>query len=364
MSEIETQAPKILIAIFDDILAPPTREKISPELLKEFCEAVEEYDLAKTMEEITGVNYLVPDYVDDNHLRLLFETKPPTQIEKEFNALFLDYVQRKRDLTILTTNLENCGCSVVPCASEEKLFAGPKFPVVFLDLYLEGNDEAEAVRLARRIYSEFKAFVFLMSDKANASGLEEEFRRQSRLLRGFFHFCKKDELRDSERVKRYLGFVPSNSQICHAIYEFVDSVEFALGGSIEEPSKDSKSTDKGIVLAQFMKTLRTLDLQDYAMLCELTLRDEGHPLGDYLMRLLVDFLNQSLLQQDGIRESVKKLDQLRFTEFLPFRTEVSDSLKELYAASLFETVANPWAEHPWEILETDVEQSKGGDNDE
>jgi hypothetical protein len=191
-----------------------------------------------------------------------------------------------------------------------------------------------------------------MSNRPGAAAQEEDYRRKSRLLRGFFHFCEKEELCDRERLGGRLDALPKNHDVCHAVHDFVDSIDQALGGPIAEPVQAEgpaqREPSAGHPLAQFMHTLRTLGLQDYAILCELTLRDEGHPLGDYMMRLLGFHLIANLLANSRVRSSVANLDKMRFTEFLPYGEETSASFKKLYADSLTERVVEPWSSHPWE----------------
>ncbi len=148
--------------------------------------------------------------------------------------------------------------------------------VVFLDYNLkDGNKESRAV--ARDIYKSHRAFIVLMSDKPDAEHDEENFRRETRLLRGFFRYLPKHKLVDPENVYRTLLFVPENSAVCNTIHDLVDALEATLGGNIEELDRDEvpASPVVGQAVRRFMNVLRTLPLQDYAILCELTLSDEG-----------------------------------------------------------------------------------------
>ncbi len=103
------------------------------------------------------------------------------------------------------------------------------------------------------------------------------------------------------------------------------------------------------VLPQFMHTLRTLGLHDYALLCEMTLRNEGHPLGDYMMRLLSSHLLAKLLSHQGVKDAVAALDAMRFTEFLPFSDAGSPSFHRMYADATTEAISGPWSQHPWSL---------------
>lgn len=338
------------IAIIDDVYADPNRLAVS-ENLDEFCASIaaEDEGVINELHRITGCNFVDASQVDDAAIAALYAKRDGmANLRNSIDTLFLEYDQRRSEVEQIEALLRRHGLDVTSFSSIDNLFGSEPFSVVFLDWQLAKDGESEEI--AKQIYREFNAFIFLMSNKPGAAKQEEEFRRKSRLLRGFFHFCEKSELCDESQLERRLASLPQDPEICHTVHAFVGAIDNALGGNIDEPAEGGdEDAETAVPLCRFMKTLRTLGLQDYAILCELTLRDEGHPLGDYIIRLLGAHLIAQLMQDSQVRASVEKLDRKRFTEFLPFGSEISDSLKELYASSLVESVSESWGSHPWDV---------------
>ncbi|MEX1096287.1 MAG: hypothetical protein WED34_09575 [Planctomycetales bacterium] len=332
------------VAIIDDVYAGPKVADVKT-ALGEFCAAIApDEEVLSRLKALTQCDFLAATNVTDEAVATLFNRKAEFE---GTDALFLNFEQKRGEVERIRGYLESRGHDVKVFSSVEGLFDGEPFHLVFLDLLL-AKGEIESEDIAKQICKVFKAFVVLMSNSPGAEAREEEFRRKSRLLRGFFQFYSKEDLDDAERLNGRLELMPKNHEVCHAVHEFVDSIDLALGGPIDEPPVgDDVDGDVG-PLARFMGTLRTLGLQDYATLCELTLRDEGQPLGDYMMRLLGFHLFANLLADRPVREAVGRLDKMRFTEFLPFGQETTASFKMLYADSLTERVVEPWSSHPWQ----------------
>ncbi|QEG02387.1 hypothetical protein Mal15_65080 [Stieleria maiorica] len=359
MSDLESAngKPGLRIGVVDDAFAAPDRDSVELSDLEIFCEAAGEHDeLSGRLLDTTGIAAHDPSAITDSQVAALFESQNQfKEIQVELESLFADFKRRRADLDAIVEGIKKFpGVSVERFASKKELEGVNELSVVFLDYNLkDGKNESKAV--ARDIYKAHRAFIVLMSDKPDAEQDEENFRRETRLLRGFFRYLPKRELVNSETVYRTLLFVPENSEVCHTIHDLIDALEATLGGNIEELERDELPDNPvvGQAIRRFMNVLRTLPLQDYAILCELTLSDEGHPLGDYIRRLFGSHLVHQVFATQDVAGSLRKLDQLRFTEFLPVASDPSDSLKELYAASLVEPITNPWGEHPWENESTD-----------
>lgn len=354
MTDIPTQLPVSedfkRVAIVDDVFLGPTLSSVKRGLV-EFCAFVESEDeLPAVLSEKTGCDFRDPQAVDEPALRRLHEAKHQVDEAREpLTELFTTYDQRRGDVDKIVVALTQLGFEPQSFGSISGLLDGEDFNLVFLDYYLENDNESKEI--AQKLFRKFRSFIVLMSDKpdpAEYRDIEEDFRRKSYLLRGFFSFVPKGELTDHSGFEKCLDRLPKNATVCKTVQSFVDSIDLALGGPIEEVSSNDGGNEA--VLSEFMRTLRSLALHDYAVLCELTLRDEGHPLGDYLIRLLGTFLMQQLMREQSVVASIKELDFMRFDEFLPFVGDTSDALRELYAASISEPVASPWGNHPWEAI--------------
>lgn len=341
---------ELRIAVVDDAFAPPTRDSVRTELINSFCSAVEERELEEGLQAV-GSDFLDPAVITDEQLSALYDQRAELlDLTDDLNALFFEYDKRRQDLEAIILGIEQFPNVKIERYSSLKDMQGcSEVQVVFLDYFLT-DGPAESKEIARQIYNSHRAFLVLMSDHTNAQSEEESFRKSTKLLRGFFRYLPKSQLVDPDVVYRTLLFVPGNTSVCHAIHDLIDALDRTLGGDVREVeiTEVEDPPVPGQAVGRFMSVLRNLPLQDYAILCELTLSDEGHPLGDYIKRLFGSHLVEQVFTTSTVTQSLKRLDGLRFTEFLPVAASPSDSLKELYAASLVEPVINPWGEHPWE----------------
>lgn len=347
------------IAIIDDVYAGPSLDAVSKGL-PEFCAEVSDDEaLSLLLTERTQCDFANEAAVTNDGIVALFNCREQlTDFADQLDKLFLDFDQRKGELATIEQNLKAHGFpanNIKTFPNMQDVFSGEPFQLVLLDLMLAKGD-AESREIAKKIYAEFKAFILLMSNSPVAKPQIEGFRRDTRLLNGFFEFRAKSELCDKDKFRVQIASLPKDAEVCHAIHNFVMAIEQALGSPIEEPPisvEDSPPADESVpVLRQFMHTLRALGLHDYALLCELTLRNEGHPLGDYMMRLLGSHLLAKLLSNSGVKSAVAALDKLRFTEFLPFRDEESPSFHRMYADATTEVITAPWEPHPWSVIAT------------
>ncbi|QEG25153.1 hypothetical protein [Mariniblastus fucicola] len=358
---------QIRVGVVDDVFAPPNLSSVRTHNLEEFLDAVDEHDLGEVLHRIVGAEQLDASAVTDIQIGSLFEHKKAFQtISREFELLFGDFQNRKNDLKAIVAGIEKFPNAKISTYDSQKAIEEESnhLHVVFLDYQLAGGPE-EAREVAKQLYSQHRAFIFLMSDQAATSDKEEGFRKDLKLLRGFFRYCPKASLKDAETVERNLLFVPTDIEICRLIHELVEGLEVTLGGNIESLDASQVSSSRpvpGQAVRRFMSVLRDMPLQDYATLCELTLYDVGFPLGDYIRRLLGAFLVDQVFRSQNVSNSLRQLDSTRFTEFLPVVSQPSESLKEIYAASLAEPIANPWGSHPWEG-EGDEESREASDGE-
>lgn len=352
--EPQTAPPTWRAAIVDDVYAGPTRLAVA-DRLAQFCAEISAGEgLTEQLSELTQCEFDDPHKVTDEGLARLHQGRDSlAKIGAQLDDLFRSFDQRYKEVTTIEGHLRTHGCTTQTFHSVHGLFDGAPFELVLLDLRL-AKGEKEAQEIAKQIYEHSKAFILLMSNIPGAGSpvQAEEFRRKTRLIRGLFDFCAKDKLCDAGWFRTRMSTLPKDPEVCRAVYDFVMAIDKALGGPIDEPepaeSSDSKQdVNDEEVLGRFIHTLRTLGLQDYALLCELTLRDEGHPLGDYMMRLLGSHLIAQLMKDRAVRNAVAQLDRMRFTEFLPFGDASSASFNRMYADSLTEEVITPWTSHPW-----------------
>ncbi|MCL4201244.1 MAG: hypothetical protein KJ000_02035 [Pirellulaceae bacterium] len=344
------------VAIIDDVYAGPTLQAVKNSL-PEFCADVGADELlVQVLSDHTQCDFGNANSVTDAGIVALDECRNQlTDITEQLEKLFLEFDQRRNEVATIEQNLKAHGfldANIRKYSSVHGLFAGEPFQLVFLDLLL-AKGEAESQSIAKEIYEKFKAFILLMSNSPIFNPQQiEGFRRETRLLNGFFEFRTKSDLCDRERFRIQMETLPKDPEVCHAIHNFVMALEEALGGPIDEPPMNDENAATGArlsILPRFMHTLRALGLHDYALLCELTLRSEGHPLGDYMMRLLGAHFLAQLLSHPGVKSAVAAVDTMRFTEFLPFGDQPSPSFHRMYADATTEAVTTSWGPHPWSV---------------
>ena len=356
------------VAIIDDVYAGPTLNAVKIGLA-EFCADVgADESLVQVLNDRTQCDFANASNVTDAGIIALYKCRDQlTDIAGQLEKLFLEFDQRRNEVTTIEQNLKAHGfvdANIKTFQSVQDLFSGEPFQLVFLDLLL-AKGEAESQAIAKEIYEKFKAFILLMSNSPIANPQVEGFRRETRLLSGFFGFRAKSDLCDKEKFHVQIETLPKDPEVCHAIHNFVIALEQALGGPIDEPPMNEGAAVTGkasSILPPFMHTLRALGLHDYALLCELTLRNEGHPLGDYMMRLLGAHFLAQLLSHTGVKSAVVALDTLRFTEFLPFGDERSLSFHRMYADATTEAITGPWGPHPWSVVRQPA--TSGAETDE
>ncbi len=344
------------VAIIDDVYAGPTVDAVKNGLAWFCAEVGADESLVQVLTDLTRVNFADANNVTDAGIVALYNGRDQLpDIAGKLEELFLEFDQRRIQVATIEQNLKAHGfddANIKTFQSKQDLFAGEPFQLVFLDLLL-AEGEAESQAIAKEIYEKFKAFILLMSNSPIVNPQQvERFRRETRLLAGFFGFRAKSDLCDEDNFRMQIETLPKDPAACHAVHNFVMALEKALGGPIDEPPMNEPAV--GVdpppsILPQFMHTLRALGLHDYALLCELTLRNEGHPLGDYMMRLLGAHLLAQLLSHPGVKSAVSALDKLRFTEFLPFVDDRSPSFHRMYADATTEAVTGPWGPHPWSM---------------
>lgn len=272
------------IAIIDDVYAGPNLEVLSRAGWQSSADIGSDEALLKMLSERTQCSFETVEGVTAPGIVALYNCRDQlVDMADKLDKLFLDFDQRRSEVDTIEQNLKVHGFSadnIKTFQSVQDLFAGEPFQLVLLDLML-AKGEAESQDIAKEIYKKFKAFILLMSNSPIANSQQiEGFRRQTRLLKGFFDFRAKSDLCNTDKFRIQIGTLPKDPEVCHAIHNFVMALEDALGGPIEEPPISSGDTPADVdvtVLSKFMHTLRALGLHDYALLCELTLRNEGHP---------------------------------------------------------------------------------------
>jgi hypothetical protein len=145
-----------------------------------------------------------------------------------------------------------------------------------------------------------------------------------------FGFIAKEDIKDRERLYLKLISLGIGNRKHLAIQRFVDALVESLPSVAEE----------------FKEKIRTLDVQDYSFVQLLSLHDEGQPLGDYILWLLEATLGYMFRNSERVQREQRNLDKLEFEEALPWQTQPSTRLAEVYRYALTEPAVEELDSHP------------------
>jgi hypothetical protein len=198
--------------------------------------------------------------------------------------------------------------------------------IVFLDLFLGATEDEEAVeRAIRRVRDVIERrrtrppLVFLMSASSRLDELAPKVRDEAELLGCQFRTIRKSELSDGNTALELLYDLavcyPDSQRLNHFVSEWASALK--------------KSQDS------FLKTIRALDLPDYANTQALTLDAEDEPVGDYVIDLYDLFLHKVIEGQSGLIRAAKDLNNISWDEYPPAQFMPSDSLMEMMDGALF-----------------------------
>lgn len=171
--------------------------------------------------------------------------------------------------------------------------------------------------------------IVLMSSMNGMPQDADDFCRRSKILRGMFHAVPKNALGESFSLRMHMQLFAMSLPEGRRIQAFMDAL----------PRRFQDVKDR------FLDDISDLTLNDYSYIQRLALKDDGQPLGDFLLRLFSTYLGQ-LLFAVALRDERADLDSVTFGEALPTLGEPSERLKEVYHTALFDTSVGPVRSHP------------------
>jgi hypothetical protein len=274
---------------------------------------------------------------ENDPLRRLAETSPYVVSHRNKTQLLRGAIEYLVSLgtTVLTSGRDDW---------EEKL---DDVSIVFLDWRLgpesEGSDPIQqAMQVASKIHggqSSARPMIVLISSERNVKEKARQFSQESGLISGLFDAMPKEWLSDQANVDLQMTILCAHLEKGHVVQNFVDAVS--------NRTKDAADT--------FVSKIRNLTLSDYANLQHFALREDGHPLGDYLIQLLAGVWIDTLFRGE-LREPLRALDKADF-ESLPSLVEPSEVLNDLYNAAVFDTHISNFERHP-HAAEPQIGQAK------
>lgn len=257
-------------------------------------------------------------------------------------TLLYNYLDRRGLVDDLVRHLKALQLEVVELGAEQAIPGDLQAQIAFIDFYLDdqaegtldeppedGDPSENARKKARAMYDQSQAFIVLMSSREGVAQEEAAFRKRARLLRGYFKFHLKSSLSDEPLLHECLAAMPLTAEFRHTLHAFIDRLD-----------QRSKA-----IAEIFVDEIRDLGLEDYAQLRQLSLNKDGHPFGDYIIRLFGHFLTSLVLQDQELARHILELDATTFNSLLPVRAEPSATLGRIYLASLTEKRRHPITHH-------------------
>jgi hypothetical protein len=212
--------------------------------------------------------------------------------------------------------------------------------IVFIDYVLGPETELKesierAEKIASRIYAAYSSgempLIILMSSDERAAADEERFRDKSGLLKGMFHFTPKSDLGSRDRLVLSIAAWAKTLPTTVDIQRFIKTLEESMF----------------LVFREFITGVKSLGLEDYAYIQYLSLQEDGHPLGDYMLWLYNSYLGHLLFEsRKAVQEQQKVVDGLENNYLPPSQTMPSGQLVKMYQSALFNMNVGDLSAHP------------------
>ena len=174
-----------------------------------------------------------------------------------------------------------------------------------------------------------------MSVEMEARVHQELFRRDSKLTRGLFEFVDKDEIKDAGKFSNRLNSFCAGFDTRHKIHEFASAAEAA----VDEAA------------ATLKESLHALGLEDFVYLEQISLQEDGHPLGDYMLWLFGEYFAHKLSVSPSLQPARNLVNGLKYERFLPLQRPPSVMLAKMYSSAITEPVHEGWNPHPRDVQE-------------
>lgn len=329
------------IIIIDDAFDPPNRDSLGPIPIGQFWTDVKDNDDAIAELKALGLECAEPFDIADAQVTVLFKNLATLTATKEAcSQLFSTILGKRAQIDRFSKPIEEIlKIKVVPLGESDE-FVHSRARLILLDYFLGTQNPKEAmeaaVRKARDIYKVYpaggeKPLIVLMSSVLDVASHKEEFRKQSNLLGGMFDFVPKDDLGNTDKLFLRLGTWATGLVEGYKIQHFVETLEGSARKAIDS----------------FIDNVKSLSIEDYGHIQRLSLQEDGHPLGDYMLWLLGAHFGNLLFNEDKeLRTQQKQLDSLWINSAPPCQQAPSVTLADMYSTALFDSSVADLGPHP------------------
>jgi len=204
--------------------------------------------------------------------------------------------------------------------------ADPTVPLVFVDLFLGGAQNHEAIQHSiervREIVEGRQAsppLVVLMSRSDRLDMNKDRFRSETKLLGAMFRVSPKKALVEDDMLVRLLTRLVQHRDDGHRVAALLKAWEDGL----------DKATQS------FMDKVRKLDLPDYAQVKDLLLAFEGQPLGSYLIDVFDRALQFEIEGHVPTIDAAREVNKVDLSRYLARNIAGTPDLQELVHQTIY-----------------------------
>jgi hypothetical protein len=217
-------------------------------------------------------------------------------------------------------------------------------PIIFLDLFLGLLEDEDAINRAiqrvKKVIADRPAkppSIVLLSASPRLSELGPRIRDEGELLGCQFRMVRKKDLDDAETMTENLYELVVSHPDALLLNEFLLAWKKAL-----EKGKDD-----------FVRSIRRLDLSDYANMNALILDAENELVGDYVLDLYDLHLHNVLEGDEPLIRAAKTLNSIKWGEYPPAQFMPSSEFVEMMDGTLFHNQTRTRVE-----IETDKDKKR------
>jgi len=261
---------------------------------------------------------------DDAHLRKLARAI--------FGKNADDHIARGEPLDNLKKLLDDLGVSSFPVGSDGPGKDDPKHPLIFMDYYLgpKGTPAMKkSIERVKDIVSRYphneRPIVVLMSSELAKRKTAYEFRDDSELLGSQFEFVMKEKF-----GKDGFSFVTALADLVEFIAQarILGSFVDAWRGALIDSASD------------FIRSVRTLDIQDYFHLKASLGSGAEHRFGDHMSNVFSGYLRKLLEDQADIRTATETINSLTLEGIPPVPFSPSETVSTIAHSLSFQDIPN------------------------
>jgi len=333
------------VAVVDDAYDPVSLSSFQEGEDREFIDAVNEDDvlLREFHRVATGAEsnrvLIAADLTDEIAGRLWQDRETLNGLKAVAGAtLFRVHDTKVSQVTALFKFLKDVlGIPLVKTYGTQLEMPEEEFDLAFVDYRFGPSREdasvERAVRWATHLYKKGRTFIILMSAEPEGMLRQDVFRNKSELTRGLFEFVAKDEIEDSGKFCNRLKSFCAGLSTRHKIHDFAAAGEAAADESLKA----------------LKESIHSLGIEDYAYLEQISLREDGHPLGDYMLWLFGGYFAHRLAVNQSLQSARSSVNGLKYENFLPLQRPPSVMLATMYSAAITEPIFEGWGPHPRDL---------------